>query len=178
MSAMSLETVFIYGVGAEIALDELTDVSFQEVLSYWEDLKGSRFAPAWEDFNLTQLRADTLACATMVEAIGGSAQPDFIYRYYGSGHTAAKRIDRLGEKVRVHPHGRGQKVHAEYAQVYREARPIAYRRDLIINGETTVPQEVLRLPLSSDGSTVDGVFCVCDWWSMRGHWQGMRPISK
>ena len=167
--------IFNYGNGSEVPIDQLTDVSFQETLTYWDQKRGSQFAPAYRNFKMRDLRSDTLAYGTLVNVVTEGADLEFIYAYYGTGHTAAKRIDRTGQRVSEHPHGRGETVHQEYQLVAERRTPIGFRRNLTLQDGSKIPQQVLRLPLSSDGKTVDKIFCVCDWWTMREIWDKLKP---
>ncbi len=155
----------------EITFDELASKSFTVLKSYWEGQRAGRFAPAWRDIDLFALGGAVVPLVTVTDVI--ESPRDFIYRFWGTGHTEIKGVDNTGKSVRDHdPPSLGEIFWHEYDVVVTEKRPVAFRHD-IREADDIVPryQDVLRLPLSDDGVHVTNVISYADWRSSRESWK-------
>ena len=90
---------------------------------------------------------------------------DFVYRYCGTAHVERKKIDRTGARLSEgHPEHRWKIILYEYEQVVTRRSPLAFRRGLdFADGRPAIEQVSLRLPLSSDGETIDKIVVVTEW---------------
>ena len=81
----------------------------------------------------------------------------FRYRLTGSLLSNQMRLNITGKLVEDHPDPTFRALaNAVYTQVATSARPLAYRRDQIIDNRVR-RYDVLILPLAADGSTVDKI---------------------
>lgn len=81
----------------------------------------------------------------------------FRYRLTGSHLSAQMRLNLTGTLVEDHPDPTFRALaNAVYTQVATTGRPLAYRRDQIVDKRVR-RYDVLILPLASDGHTVDKV---------------------
>jgi hypothetical protein len=81
----------------------------------------------------------------------------FRYRLTGSNLTLQMRLNVTGRLVEDHPDPTFRALAtAVYTQVATSARPLAYRRDQIVDNRVR-RYDVLVLPLASDGHTVDKI---------------------
>lgn len=156
---------------AELRITELESDAFRHVLETWERLRGARFAPSWREVDLTRLPGKIVPFICVADV---QLDPeDFIYRFWGTGHTEVKGKDNTGKSVRAHdPPELGEAIFREYARVTRERMPLAFRHDLYPElRHAAMYQDTLRLPLSDDGTRVTHVLSYADWQSRWEDWQ-------
>lgn len=149
---------------ARVSLEEIETPEIAAFVAFWESLKGSRFAPSWEDFRLVDLPAEVIPRIVVVDVLRDPL--DFLVRFWGTGHVDRKGIDKTGKKVSETRDQRGWRVYDEYAWVVRERKPLASVDTVDLrdyNELLPFTQRVVRLPLSSDGETVDKVVSLAEW---------------
>lgn len=146
-----------------VGLDDLAAPEFGHLLAYWQDLRGSRFAPSWTDIELIDLPAKVLPYLTVVEV---RAQPmDFVYRFCGTGHMSVKARDYTGCSVtQVRPAVIAELIFDQFRRTFEARRPMAFRRTITGFGDSgPMVHTSLRLPLSADGEGVHWLISVADW---------------
>lgn len=156
---------------AELPIAELDSEAFHHVIEMWESLRGDRFAPSWRDIDLTRLPGKVVPFICVADV--RDDPEDYIYRFWGTGHTEVKGMDNTGRSVLAHdPPQLGETIFREYQQVVRERAPRAYRHDLYPEiRHAAMYQDTIRLPLSGDGETVTQVLSYADWHSRWEDWQ-------
>ena len=147
-----------------IELDELPP-DLAAIYAYWKSLKCNSIAPSWDQFDLFLLPPiilPTTAVCDIEKELGSST-----FRFWGSHLTPVQGQDMTGRRMdEMMPLNHRLNIFAAHERVVRERHPNASchgRREL---GGIAKAQLVLRLPLSSDGETVDKtVVCVdySDW---------------
>ncbi len=168
-------TTFRIDHSTEIPLSDLTSGILADSLAYWRDVKGDTLAPSWADFEIMGMPVEAIPFTTVVDVIGDTPKAEFVYRFWGSGHVRAKGIDRTDRSVRVHPQGRGLVVHDEYRRVAEDKRAIAFRRAIVLpRDKPALMQTAVRMPLSSDGTTIDKIVAVSDWLSHKRSWNDLN----
>ena len=81
----------------------------------------------------------------------------FRYRLTGSNLTMQFKLKLTGRLVDEHPDPTMRRLANEaYTKVVTTGRPLAYRRDMIID-KTVRRYDVLVLPLAGDGTTIDKI---------------------
>lgn len=140
----------------DIAIADNPVPEFGDVLAYWDTLRGDRFAPSWNEFDLLSLPAHLLPYGVVVDT-----RPEpmpFFYRYYGSAMARNHGFELTGKTSDdIHP----AQLRHHIAEQYRAT--IASRAPRIFSSEIYVKQGVrkqdflLRLPLSDDARTVTNV---------------------
>lgn len=149
----------------EIGFDDLPE-PLHDGLEYWLSLKGDRLAPSWQEFDLLGLSPTVIPYVTVVDRVVPLARS--VYRFWGTGHVDAKGIDRTGKTLGEHPQGRAEEVLDEYGKVLERGVPVAFRRRIQLpEPRPMLTQMSLRMPLSSNGRTIDRFVSVCGWLSFR-----------
>ena len=92
------------------------------VLDYWHDIKGDRWAPKWSEFSLNDLAADTLPFVNVTEI---TPEPlSSVYRYWGTGLTAAFGADYTGKSpIEVPPKTMGLSARGGCGRLLHERAP-------------------------------------------------------
>lgn len=155
------QSVKVEVVKVEIA--DLEPAEFQESLTYWNSLRGERFAPGWRDFDLMRLSSKIIPYFTVVDV---ERDPlDFIYRFWGTRHVEAKGRELTGKSVRaLRPPEVAEAIFEQYRQVVEARAPMAFLHRIHGAGmQLPLMQTTLRMPLSNDRATIDKVVCYSDW---------------
>ncbi len=143
-----------------IAIEDLVAPELCELLSYWENLRGGRFAPSWIDVELIEMPAKLLPYLTVVEV--HPTPLDFVYAFYGTGHMALKARDLTGRSImEARPNENAHIVFEQYRRTVETRKPLAFRRTVVGAGESPT-QTTLRVPLSADGEGVQWVMSLSD----------------
>ena len=127
-----------------------------EILDYWTAVRGDAFAPAWRDFHLHELPPTAIPMTVVVDL--DQAADRIIYRFWGTGRTQLYGRDNTGRDVRDGlPDEAGPTVARQYLMVARARLPMLFRNVYPLRTRESSTGLTLRLPLSSDGETVDKV---------------------
>lgn len=155
------------------ALDDIMSSSCRIPYEYWNNLASTRPLPAWPEVSLIELPAHVVQFVRVVDVIDGG--DDFVYRFWGTGMVDVTGLERTGQRVSETGHVRVSQLIAEYRDVIEEKAPstIAYEADVEGTGIEGGPLRALtvRLPLASDGNTVDCVMSFTDFLSDRERWR-------
>ena len=129
---------------------------FRSVVDYWKDLCGPQFAPSWSDFRLDLLDPKVIPWCNVVDVIGEGK--DFRYRFWGTSRHRCQSQDMTGKSVDdLTPHELAAAVRAEYHVVLMRRKPVWFDNRVIIYRQQDLGFQFLRLPLSSDGTTIDHI---------------------
>ncbi len=143
---------------------EFSDPELSDFFDYWNTIKGARFAPSWKSFDMLQLAPKSIPRLIVVDVIYDPF--DLKVRFWGTGHTERKGIDKTGLSVNSVPNSRRENTLDEYRMVIEDKIPIG-SLDLVklskFNGRTDFSQKCLRLPLSDDGEQVHNVISLSTW---------------
>ena len=142
-----------------------------QILAYWEQARGDRFAPAWQrDFRLLDLPVDAIPCMTVVDRIrDGKA---YFYRFWGTRHAILKGFEMTGKTVEATPNRTiGALAAQQFDAVIRRRRPTVFLYKIDYPARRRLAEFVLRLPLSDDGETVDRIATFQDLISVGRDWQ-------
>jgi len=150
-----------------IATVDFTGASF--FLAYWQDLRAERFAPSWKEFDLMALGGNSAARTIVVDIL--SAPLRIKYRFWGTANTNAKGLDMTGKYLDDFPLVRQSVAREEYKRIITERRPMAFKDRLVLpetgrnfmRSKAAFNQVMVRLPLSSDGETVDHIVSLANW---------------
>lgn len=149
-------------VSSPLSLDDLAAGELQEFLAYWKGLTRDRVAPSWHEVEPLEMPARLLPYLTVVEV--RPAPLDFVYVFYGTGHLALKARDLTGHSINdTLPSENCPVVFEQYRRTLEARKPMAFRRRVIDTNMANEPtQTTLRLPLSSDGETIDWIMSLSD----------------
>lgn len=157
----------------EIAIETLSPL-LRSCLDYWLEIRGNRRYPAWRDVDMIQLPSSTLPLVTVIDVLWDLGPPinadKMRYRFWGTGHVNAKKIERTGTLVSEHSN-RVSVVAREYLSVIETGEPKAFAKNIRIDKSQhvlrAVRQSTIRLPLSNDGARVDHVMSASEWQDLR-----------
>lgn len=154
-------------------LAELGDGHFEAVRAYWDERRAGRAMPAWSDIELVTLPPAVLPFISVIDVLSEPA--DFIYRFWGTGHTDVKGYDLTGHSVLEHrPEEQARQLFDEFKAVAESAVPQAFiHRVRARPGNPFRTQQALRLPLSDDGVTVNHILSYSNWGAHRSAWKEM-----
>ncbi len=127
------------------------------VYAHWRHSQIDGAIPSWTAFDFSSLHDDILPWCAMVEV---KREPyDFIYRYFGSGRMDVQGADYTDKSIReTEPAVFRMKALPEYRSVADGGRPIYVITHWQVSETEDVRYDVLRLPLSDDGKSVDRIF--------------------
>jgi len=129
------------------------------IFRYWDEKRNGRVGPAWGDFRLIDLPANLIPWSAVVDVV--SEPLDFVFRFFGTARTVLHGKDCTGKSVReVRPVTVTDKVFKEYQWVFENRAPLYVFNEGYSEEDGDFRYEFLRLPLSTDGNTVDKVYAV------------------
>lgn len=163
--------------GRDVPLDAVLHTGCGVVHAYWDGLRGGRFAPAWGEFQLIDLPAAIIPYMRVTDVIDGGR--DFVYRFWGTGLSFVRAFDRTGMRLAGIDSPRTATALSEYRRVIEEKAPLArvYDARAHLHG-TSLHAPCIRLPLSSDGETVDKIACYTDFETDSADWRQYFDKSK
>lgn len=151
--------------------DFAEEKDFARVLEVWESGRCGRAGPEWKSVDLLRYPAALIPYFTVVEV---AREPeDYVYRFWGSGHTAIKGCDLTGKSVLAYRAADiGAIIFAECREVVASRAPGAFRHSVETASRLGhVIQNTVRLPLSADGESVSHILSFADWRRDRRRWQ-------
>lgn len=157
---------------SDVPVAELVEIEpFRLVIGTWNELRGDRFAPPWRASDLLLLPSQVLPFVTVVDV--RRDPEDYVYRFWGTGHTTVKGDDLTGRSAGSHePPELGQIIFDEYRKVVSGREPRGFRHDLMPHPDRfSLYQDTLRLPLSADAETVTQVVSFADWRTRSKEWR-------
>jgi hypothetical protein len=140
------------------ANDSVLPSNPSKIMRYWNELRGKSFAPKWEDFEIVQLPPLLIPWSAVVDVVG---PPDeFVYRYWGTARVRYHGEDFTGKAIiGTQDTSITDVLIDEYNFVVEQHIPLYVKTECEFLGEKLF-FEFLRLPLSSDGTTVNKVYSV------------------
>lgn len=150
---------------------DLNDHSFpdlRETCNYWSAKKEQSrgIAPPWPDFNLLDLPAELLPKICVVDI---KQEPlDFTYRYWGTAVTNMHHYDLSGKSVKsLTPPDYAQCIWDQYNVVYSTMAPQTFLTEVPLDSGFNTFYIAMRLPLSSDGKTIDKILAAEEYGKER-----------
>lgn len=148
--------VFDRVVGSdEILLGDIADMPIMAAYTHWDDQRGDKFAPSRRSFRLDELPPRLVPYLAMVDFLGPPL--DFYYRFFGSAMAEVSGRELTGKTYyadKIEGYGF---VNARLFPVLIERKtPMVHRTTWESVRGVRLVTVTLRLPLSSDGMSVDG----------------------
>ncbi len=129
-----------------------------KILRYWNDLRGDAFAPTWGVFKIDELPVGMIPWSMIVDVEQPSG--NLVYRFWGTARVRYHGEDLTGMSVvDAQDSSITTILLEEYKMVTENCMPL-YIKTECENLGNKLDFEFLRLPLSSDGQTVDKIYCV------------------
>lgn len=178
----SLGSVAVSSV--HVPLADIMDSGCREIYEYWNSVRGERFAPDWQDFDLIGLPANLIRYTHVVDI---STDPfDVTFRFWGTGLTDVLYFDRTGQSLLSTNMGyldehRREQVLADYNTVIGTRTPMPFLWDASATREFArrliVPS--IRLPLSADNLNVTNIVTHFDFASQLSDiWEEMFDVRN
>ena len=139
---------------------QLPDVT--HCLNYYDRLRGSAFAPSWQDFDWTEIPSDLIPHFGVVDV---TTDPlDFTYRFWGSAHAVTHDQELTGKSVReMLPTKEAESVFKQYCETYKARAPLLFANTIHAGRFRVAYRETsLRMPFSDDGVTVTHIVAFSD----------------
>ncbi len=134
----------------------ITDPRLQQVYDYWLRKRGTRLAPKREDMKPEDLKY-VLPYIYILDVVGPPYR--FRYRLAGTGFVEEYGGNVTGKFAdEIDLDDVGNLILDEFAEVARDARPMAAKWDYTKRDGRHLNYEHLILPLSSDGKKIDMLF--------------------
>jgi len=143
-----------------IELDALCHSETKALLAYWQDMRHDRNMPAPSDFDPAAVRG-LLPHISLIEVLPGPP-PDYLFRVEGEAIKSALGVARMGRRLsdfRTDMGARYRSIVSSYEAACVERAPIAVRTTPRFAGRNYAAMEILKLPLSQDGKTVNRLLC-------------------
>jgi hypothetical protein len=133
-------------------LSTITDDALRRLYQYWQEKRGDRRFPARRDIDPLEF-AYVLGWVTLVDVTYNPVR--FRFRLYGSELAHRIGLDLTGTYADQHPNREfGTMLQRSWQDVVDRAEPICVRYDRVVDNRKH-PWEALRMPMSSDGATID-----------------------
>lgn len=154
----------------EVGIDEIMRTRCGAAYDYWDGLRHGRFAPAWGEFKLIDLPPAVIPDMRVVDVVDDGR--DFAYRFWGTGLSTVRKLDRTGMCLSEIDAQRRASAMDEYRKVLETRACIAYVCN-VRPGEDrpSLHAPAIRMPLSSDGKTVDKIVSLTDFTADEREWQ-------
>ena len=140
----------------QITIEESQGPETHVILDYWNDKRGSRFAPAWSDIELMDLPLSLIPHLVVVDVIGNAM--DFKYRFWGTWHVQFHGYEQSNKLVsELNPPPYRDLISSQYKQTIEVREPQLFVQQIPIKSDLWVFTELSRFPLSDDGKTVTNI---------------------
>lgn len=134
--------------------ESIDDPGINACMDYWTSVKGDAFTARWTGFHLHELPAKVLPYVLVLDVVGNP--PEFVYRYWGSGHTQYHRHDYTGKKLTdLTDAWAAALLTRQYMTIMDKRRPLVF---LNTYEGVEQPLQSLRMPLSEDGENITHMF--------------------
>lgn len=169
---------------ARISIDDIAASDCLKLYEFWDILREDRFAPTWEEFDLSYLPAN---CIQYTHVVDISTEPfDITFRFWATGLTRVLYFDRTGQSLLKTNMGylvehRREQVLSDYCAVIKSKKPMPFLWDASSTREHSrrliVPS--IRLPLSADNNKVTGIITHFDFASQdKSVWEKMFEVNN
>ena len=165
-----------FSAAVEVPLDEIDGI-MKVCLDYWQNLRGVHRAPTWRKFCIMDLPAKVIPFVTVVDV---KREPlAFTYRFWGTGHQGAKRVERTGQTLLADDNRSADAVLDDYVIMADSWTPRVFKRNIRLpEPKLPITQLSLHLPLSATDEQVDHILSICDWWSFRESWPDFHQTDN
>ena len=147
-------------ISREIDIAEGLFAEFQIVLEFWNILhrEGASF-PVWSDFDFLDLPVKIIPHLIIVDILQNPY--DLQYRFWGTWHNNFQSEDYTGKKVsEFQPIDYQNMIMNHYREVAELAKPALYSIQIPLKSGLIVNSQMLRLPMSDDGVSVNKIISV------------------
>lgn len=136
------------------------------VLAYWDRQRTGAFAPAWGSYRLTDFASNVLPWMVVLDLDWHAATtavddlPSMRYRFWGTEWTRLYRQEMSGKDVETFTlTDVARSLRQQYGQVIDARHPLAFSNVYPTPSGAIAEFITIRMPLSSDGETIDKIAC-------------------
>ncbi|WP_341897152.1 PAS domain-containing protein [Ferrovibrio terrae] len=148
----------------EATVETVQRPRLRRLLEYWQARRGDRAIPGRQDIDPLDL-SWLLGNISLVDVVHGADGPRYRFRLVGTRAVQRFGYDPTGRWLDDLPEpSYRQHIFKAYAEVLQRCLPLVERLDMLID-ERTHDYEILRLPLSSDGATIDMILLAADFFN-------------
>lgn len=151
--------------------DKLTEQSplrfetpvYERCYAYWLRLKGDRWAPAWREWDWSEISMELIPFFIVVDVTYDPLQ--FVYRFWGTANTRMHGIDMTRKSTaEIRSPATALATFDQYARV-TESRQAVGEPYTMQSADYNNPHTrlALRMPMSNDGKRVDQIVSFVDW---------------
>jgi hypothetical protein len=136
----------------DVHADDIRDPALRRLYLYWTEKRGGRSLPRREDIDPLDLRF-LLGWINLVDVLREPLR--FRFRVHGTMLVSYTGCDMTGKFLDEHPNPDHRAFLAKtWGESVEKGRPVHHLHDRVLNEQ---PQfyESIRLPIASDGETVD-----------------------
>ena len=145
----------------------------ERVYEYWKAKKAERLAPARRDIDPIDLR-DVLPGTLLIDVARNPWR--FSYRLAGTLTERIHGVDLTGRSIdQLKPQAFADLLRGDLIELAERAQPQLVYLEFINQMGVQRGYQVLRLPLSSDGSTIDMILIVTDYG---GDYRGLAQFLE
>lgn len=146
----------------EISLADIAGKDIEAAFTYWDQVRGERFAPARRDVKLDELPSKLIPAIAVVDFVDEPI--DYLYRFFGTTLVQVSGMELTGKRYFADKiKGYGFVNEKLFPELIARREPlfhiIKWQSIRSITYETTS----VRLPLSDDGETVTGAMSANSW---------------
>ncbi len=144
-------------------LDESRFPDLAEFLKTWNEMRGERFAPAWEDFDFFVFPEKLVPKMYVIDVLDNPR--DFRYRFIGTKLIEIEGKDYTGRSVDDLAVQKGEKLIRRQLDKYLDNPvPVFFAgSELVRDNNESVLYCGLRLPISDDGKSVSKIVCLASF---------------
>jgi len=159
----------------KVSVEEILTSECGGLYEYWNNLRGERFAPRWDEFRLVDLPVALIPNVYVADVLGDPF--DAAVRFWGSGLTEVFKCGHTDETFSVMTLGttdeaRRHRVLEDFRCVVETKAPFPFCWDMRLVGRRDTGAPALRVPISDDGKTVTKIVCGFDFSENRDEWLG------
>lgn len=134
----------------------------QDFYRYWDRKRAGRLFPARSDIDPTEMR-EYLQMLILIDVV--DTPPRYLYRLVGTKEVEGRGRDPTGLAVSEASYGDPKDAIAFYDLIVDNQKPAIYVGEYLPKPGWTTKEQVLGLPLSNDGVTVNMilVYSVIEW---------------
>ena len=147
-------------IHAELDAEQFPELA--ECYDIWNEKRGDRFAPSWQELDFFAFPVRMIPYLYLIDV---QTDPlDFRYRFIGTAICNIEGRDYTGLSVDdIQPPELAPEIRKEFENVYKAQKPVFYmiqEQDYTRSQSAKKIMAGVRLPLSSDGASVDQVVVI------------------
>lgn len=143
----------------EISENDIVGETIEPALRYWQSIRGDRVAPPRREFRLDEIPPRLVPSIAVIEIVGEPI--DFLYRFFGTHLVHVAGMELTGKRYYADKIiGFGAINETLIPELMKRRVPMFHDLKWRSSKGVVYESKAMRLPLSDDGETVNGVVTV------------------